>query len=390
MGGQNSGCPNKLKGVTSMPKRGENIRKRKDGRWEARIRTDTKNSKYISVYAKSYKEVREKKNKLLASQNLTIFNTSKLTLEDVIMQWKEEHYLHQKGSTRLKYEFIINNHILPELGTLPISKVDRLTITKFLNKKLTQGRLDKTGGLEPTYLKGIACILNSIMQFAVEQKYCDPIKISFSMPKITRKELIILGKEDQIKLETEILKNCSLTGLGILISLNFGLRIGEVCALRWDDIDLGKNCIYIRHTISRVLDDTKGKTYLTIETPKTSSSLREIPIPLKMVNIFTKMKSQARSQYVISDKEGFVSPRTYEYRFHKLLAAYEIPQVNYHALRHTFATRCIEVGVDIKTLSEFMGHSNVSITLNTYVHSSIELKRKQIEKLSTISGEMDS
>ena len=367
-----------------MPKRGENIRKRKDGRWEARIRTDTKSSKYISVYAKSYKEVREKKNHLLASKKLTPTNTSKLTLEDVIMQWKEEHYFHQKGSTILKYEFIINNHILPELGEFPISKVDRLVITKFFNRKLKEGRLDRTGGLEPTYLKGIACILNSIMQFAAEQKYCEPIKVSFSMPKMTKKELVILGKEEQIKLETEILKNCSLTGFGILISLNFGLRIGEVCALKWEDINLEQNCIHVRHTIARVPSST-GKTHLVVETPKTPSSIREIPIPLKLVDLFIKMRKQAISEYVISNQEGFVSPRTYEYRFHKLLDNYKIPQVNYHALRHTFATRCIEVGVDVKTLSEFMGHSSVTITLNTYVHSSMELKRKQIEKLSTIS-----
>lgn len=373
-----------------MSKRGENIHKRKDGRWEARIRTEATAKKYVSVYGKSYREVRDKKNRLLTSCKLvtTTVNSEK-RLADVISQWEETNLVMQKDSTKLKYSFLINQHINPELGELPISKIDSFKITQFFNKKLQEGRLDKSGGLEPSYLKVMVSILKSVIQFAVEQKYCNPIKISFHVPKPPKRELVILDQKDQIRLENEIVKECTLTGLGILLSLNAGLRISEICALRWEDINLSQNYISVRHTISRVpaTDDTgTAKTSLVMETPKTYASLRDIPIPLRLVPVLKKMKSSAISEYVVSDRKTFISPRTYEYRFHKLLAAYDIPKINYHALRHTFATRCIEVGIDIKTLSELMGHSNVSITLNTYVHSSMELKRQQIEKLSLISG----
>ncbi len=370
-----------------MPRRGENIHKRKDGRWEARIKSDSDNSKYVSIYGKSYREAKEKKNEFIASRTNASVCDSAITVSDVIHQWKESNFIQQKDSTKLKYEFVINQHIIPELGEMPLVKMDKFTVTNFFKKKLQEGRLDQTGGLEPAYLKVMACILNSVMQFAAEKKYCDPVKVSFHVPGTAKKELAVMEKEDQIRLETEIIKECTLTGLGVLISLNAGLRIGEVCALRWEDINLNQRCISVRHTTSRIPctgADGKGKTCLIIETPKTKTSLRDIPIPLKLISVFSEMKRTAVSEYVVSDKNTFISPRTYEYRFHRLLAMHNIPQINYHALRHTFATRCIEAGVDIKTLSEFMGHSNVSITLNTYVHSSMDLKREQIEKLSNI------
>ena len=127
-------------------------------------------------------------------------------------------------------------------------------------------------------------------------------------------------------------------------------------------------------------------TKLIIDKPKTKSSVRDIPIPKRLMDILVLLYEKRRSEYVISDRAGFVSPRTYEYRFHKVFEKHQIKSVNYHALRHTFATRCIEHGVDVKTLSEILGHSNVSITLNTYVHSSMERKREQLEKLARVSA----
>lgn len=180
--------------------------------------------------------------------------------------------MRQKDSTKLKYHFIIDQHINPELGNIPISEINGVTITKFLNKKQQEGRLDNTGGLSSSYLKVIVYMLNSVMQYAAEQQYCNPIKLSLVTPQIQKKELIILDKKNQIILENAIVENCTLTGLGILISLNAGLRIGEVCALKWENIDLHQNIISVRHTISRVpctATDKKAKTCLVIEPPKT-------------------------------------------------------------------------------------------------------------------------
>lgn len=158
-----------------------------------------------------------------------------------------------------------------------------------------------------------------------------------------------------------------------------------MCALTWNDIDLNDNIIHIRHTISRVRNqdtDSTASTVLIVETPKTEASLRDIPISSMLLPYLMEMKRNAGNCYVLSDDCTFLSPRTLEYRFHKLADDCGLKKVNFHALRHTFATRCIEAGVDVKSLSEILGHANVGITLNTYVHSSMEMKRQQIEKLA--------
>ena len=150
-----------------------------------------------------------------------------------------------------------------------------------------------------------------------------------------------------------------------------------------DDIDL-KNCmIHVRHTVVRVRDHdgAASGTSLKIDRPKTPASIRRIPICSNLFRILSACESQAASEYVVSERPGFISPRTFEYRYHKILKANRIPSINFHGLRHTFATRCIEAGVDVKSLSEVLGHANAAITLNTYVHSSMELKRAQLEKL---------
>lgn len=373
-----------------MSRRGENIHRRKDGRWEARIKIaipNTGSMKYVSVYAKTYTEVKQKRNMLLCSQNPSRSNKQEKTLSEVLQLWLENSSMRQKDATKLKYQFIVDQHIKPQIGALPISQIDEITINRFLFQKQQDGRLDREGGLSPSYIKCIATVINSALQFAVSQNYCNPVRVSLNTPTVPKKELQILDKELQLHLERQIEDNCSPTGLGILISLNAGLRIGEVCALTWDDVNLEKRIISVRHTVSRVPTSDKeseSRSCLVIGKPKTASSTRDIPISSRLYLVLQKMKCQATSDFVISTKDTFVSPRTYEYRFHRLLENYEVPNINYHALRHTFATRCIEVGVDVKTLSEIMGHSNVGITLNTYVHSSMELKREQMEKLSAL------
>ena len=174
------------------------------------------------------------------------------------------------------------------------------------------------------------------------------------------------------------------TDLGIMLALYTGMRLGEICALKWEDIDLEHKIIHVRHTISRIKNQdpsVDAKTVLILDTPKTKTSRRDIPISSKLFR-FLDMAHRNECNYVISGDTNFMSPRTFEYRFQKKLDCCGVPRINFHGLRHTFATRCIERGVDIKSLSEILGHANVGITLNTYVHSSMDQKRKQIEKLS--------
>lgn len=375
-----------------MPKKGENIRKRVDGRWEGRYKVDTPTdakTKYHSVYGKTYKEVKDKI-RLITSQP-ALLNEKKqqqpILIKEVITQWLNSSKSIHKGATEVRYEYLIEKHIIPELGDVPLSSVTSSMLTSFMNRKLEQGSLNGKEALSPAYVRSIMSVTLSILQFAVNEGLCQPLNINLQKPSTDKRELEVLSVFDQNRLESALLNNINETKLGILISLNTGLRIGEVCALSWNDIDLENQIFHIRSTVARVKSTDSGvNSKLIIDRPKTKSSLRDIPIPSKLLTILVSMKKQSKGKYVVSAENSFVSPRTYEYRYHKILDEYNIPSVNYHTLRHTFATRCIEVGVDVKTLSEILGHANVSITLNTYVHSSMELKRQQLEKLSILSA----
>lgn len=374
-----------------MPKKGENIRKRADGRWEGRYKVDTPNAKtkYHSVYGKTYKEVKDKI-RLITSQS-ALLNEKKqqqpILIKEVITQWLNSSKSIHKGATEVRYEYLIEKHIIPELGDVPLSSVTSSLLTNFMNRKLEHGSLNSKGTLSPAYVRSIMSVVVSVLQYAVNEGMCQPLNINLQKPCIDKRDLEILSAFDQNRLESALIHNIDEAKLGILISLNTGLRIGEVCALSWDDIDFERQIFHIRSTVARVKSTDSGvNSKLIIDKPKTKSSLRDIPIPSKLLTILVSMKKQSKGKYVVSAENSFVSPRTYEYRYHKILDEYNIPSVNYHTLRHTFATRCIEVGVDVKTLSEILGHANVSITLNTYVHSSMELKRQQLEKLSILSA----
>lgn len=374
-----------------MPKKGEHIYKRKDGRWEGRYRSGTdRNGKaiYRSVYGKGYYEVKKK----LLSCNETkgtggVYPKNSPLFGDAVFLWQKANANRYKGSTRMKYENLIENHILPVLGCYRLDRINTFLLADFMDDKLNNGRIDRKGGLSPSYVRSIMLIVFEVIDFAVKENMCAPLRAHIHKPATEKNEYEILDISSQKRLEKRLLLNPDETGVGILISLNTGLRISEVCALEWSDIDFKTAILHVRSTVSRIKsNDGKSKTKLIIDKPKTKSSFRDIPLSGKLMKVLLLLYEKRKSEYVISIKTGFVSPRTYEYRFHKILEKYGIKPINYHALRHTFATRCVEMGVDVKTLSEILGHSNVSITLNTYVHSSIERKREQLEKLSCLSA----
>ena len=370
-----------------MSRRGENIRKRKDGRWEARYPSgvNEKGQKtYSSVYGNTYKEAKEKRNWVLQHQNsYPKVLSNKPLFSDILALWIADNRIHLKNATIYRYSYLIETHILPELGGIQVDQITSTVINAFLAKKLSDGRIDGRGGLSTAYVRSIMLVINSALQFATENRLCNPLLTQIHKPPLQSKELAVLSKDEQRKLESVLLTDMNETKLGIYISLYTGLRIGEICALSWEDIDIANRTIYVRHTLTRIRVNENGKTVTknSIDTPKTKSSLRCIPICSTLVQVLNDYLPNVTSEYVVSNKAGFVSPRTFEYRYKKILKESKISFINYHGLRHTFATRCIESGVDVKSLSEILGHANVSITLNTYVHSSMELKRAQIEKL---------
>ena len=234
----------------------------------------------------------------------------------------------------------------------------------------------------------MSIILSSALNYAVISGLCDPLRGKISKPSVPKAKIIVLSKEDQYNLEKNISPSNSTTELGIIIALNTGLRIGELCALRWGDIDMTNNIIHVKHSVIRVAADSpensNKKTKLIIDTPKSEHSIRDIPITQKLQHYLKSCIPVDNRNYILSNSTIFLSPRTFEYRFHKVLEECDIDSFNFHILRHTFATRCIECNVDIKTLSEIMGHSNVNVTLNNYVHPSFDDKRSQLEKLNTL------
>lgn len=367
-----------------MPRRGENIRKRKDGRWEARYpkgKNENGRTVYGAVYGLTYREAKEKRQRL--GVNPTAAPRSGKTFQTLLSDWLEDNRIRLKPSTVYRYQYLIDTHIAPELGHIPINQLDAPRINAFLADKRTAGRRRGEGGLSAAYIKSITLVIGSALRFGAERGLCPLIGSRLNKPVVTQRELPMLNAEQQRILETALAENTDGTKIGICISLYTGLRIGEVCALRWEDVDLRNAVLHVRHTIVRVRTDPPAaeKTRLTIDAPKTQASLRHIPICSALLEHLREFAANATSAYVISRGETFVSPRTFEYRFKKVLRESGLPPINYHALRHTFATRCIEAGVDVKSLSEMLGHANSAVTLNTYVHSSMELKRIQVEKL---------
>lgn len=250
-----------------------------------------------------------------------------------------------------------------------------------LSEKVKNGRLDKSGRLSTSYVRSIGIIVTSALRYATDNNLCCQNIAKVRKPCVTPKEIEVIPLAEQQKMESYIRSHITPTGIGVILSLYTGLRIGEICALAWDDVDLENKIIYVNHTLSRIKDE-KNNTVWRIETPKTSSSKRKIPITAPLYGILSEYKQISLSPFVVSKGKYFVNPRTFESHFHKLIDACGIKQTNFHVIRHTFATRCIEAGVDIKSLSEILGHSDISITLRTYVHSSIETKRSQLEKLT--------
>lgn len=377
-----------------MARRGENIRKRKDGRWEGRyIKGRDINGKavYGSVYAKKYSIVKEKL-KEIGTLEQGFLKGNKMLFREALVLWLESNSVKQKPQTYYKYLQLINTQIIPSIGHIMLSKINSVLINQFVSEKSASGKLNKKGGLSPSYIHTICFIIESTINYCVENSFCSPLSGKIIRPAMHRKELRILSFDEQKTLENNIFTNITETKMGIILSLYAGLRIGEVCGLKWKDIDLEQGIIYIKHTVQRIKNfdnqnDDTSKTVLILSDTKSESSTRIVPIPITLKKVLDKNKSKDNDFIIKGKKYPFADPRTLQYAFKKCLNECGLPNINYHALRHTFATRCVEAGVDVKTLSEILGHSNINITLNTYVHSSLEHKKEEIEKFDSYCGQ---
>ena len=312
--------------------------------------------------------------------------------EFLAMQWLKNVKLRVKESSYVKYYNIVKNHIIPDLGEQQLEYLTTEVVEQFIQKKLQNGKRDGSGGLSEKTVKDILSILKEICLYAVCWEIEIPCHLELIKIKRNNQEVRILDKKNYLEFVRFLLDDNSFIKTGILLSLYMGLRLGEVCALKRQHILYKEKILCVRGTMQRIQNTDsvgKKKTKVIITTPKSNSSVRDIPIPQFLMERLEKMKSFSEDTFILTGStEHFIEPRTMENILKRYLQKCEMEQVNYHILRHTFATRCIEEGFDVKSLSEILGHSNVNITLNRYVHSSMEQKRKNMDKLLPCSGKL--
>lgn len=374
-----------------MPRKGENIYKRKDGRWEGRYvksRTFAGKIVYGYVYAKTYREV---KGKLRDKSISCVSPQYSLALKDpnlfslVALDWFENVKSQTKESTTNKYHNMLSSYILPAYGEKTLDSITYDFIESHCNFLLSSGGKKETG-LSTKTVTDVLSVIRNILKFAAKKGMYVPCDGSTIQIKQYVKPMRVLSKTEQEQLCKYLLEEPESYNIGILVCLFTGLRVGEMCALRWEDVSFSDQTIYVHQTLQRIQNKSgnETKTKIVITTPKSSCSIRTIPITDELSSILAAYKKDNTGFVLTNSDTKFVEPRTMQNKFKTVLRLNGIEKANFHALRHTFATRCVEVGFDVKSLSEILGHATVNITMNRYVHPTLELKKENMKKLSSL------
>ncbi len=373
-----------------MPRTGENIYKRKDGRWEGRyIKSHSTEGKanYGYVYAKSYRDIKEKLAKAMVQQTALLPKqfSGDILLCDIAKDWLSKIQVQIKESSRVKYQNLLDTYILPALGHKKLCCLSYSDIDSFCSELLMTGGVRKNG-LSPKTVADILSLIRTILAFAASQEYtvlCDARKIKI---KQSQPPMRILSRNEQMELCAYLLQHPDNRNWGILLCLFTGLRVGELCALQWEDISFRDNTIFVHQTMQRIRASDPGtaKTKIIITNPKSASSIRTIPLPQDLADLLKEAKIEKEGFFLTGSREKYLEPRVMQNQFKRVLTRCGIEAANFHALRHTFATRCVELGFDAKSLSELLGHASVAITMNRYVHPTMELKRNNMQRLSPL------
>lgn len=294
-----------------------------------------------------------------------------------------------KESSYAHYVELAENYIEPYVGKLKFEELDSDTAVKYISQLKIRGRTSGKGGLSDKTIRDVCSLLKSVYNLAAENGIC-PSDIRFprfTISKPSRMKSQILSLEHQKQLEAYLMANMCPENLGIMLCLYTGMRIGEICALKWSDVDLESCLINVNRTVLRISNtQVRGKqpkTVIVTGTPKTDSSQRVIPVPKAIGKLLrTEGKQQSADYYVATCSTRLMEPRRYYEKYKQILRRCGITtNYTFHALRHTYATRCIENGIDPKVVSELLGHSSVTITLNRYVHPTMEMKKRCVERL---------
>ena len=349
---------------------------RKDGRFMGKFIVgydDRGKAQYQYVYGRTYDEAESKAligqevaSRYLSSRNITVGKAYAEWLNAVVNRVKE--------STLANYKAKFEKHILPVFGDVPCVDLSAGRLNEYINKKLADG-------LSASYVRDIIIVFKVMLSYAQEEYGFKLSLKNVVLPKMEKKSITRISDTEQKRLIGYLKANMSLTAFGILLSLCMGLRIGELCGLKWDDIDFQHKILHIHRTVQRITSaNGTRKTKIAISAPKSATSSRDIAIPQSLMRYFRMFRDKA-DFFILSGSEKPVEPRTMQYRYKKILKSAEIGNHNYHKLRHTFATNCAEHGFDLKTLSTVLGHSSVNLTLNRYVHPDVVYQRRMINSM---------
>ncbi|MFT3982814.1 MAG: site-specific integrase [Lachnospiraceae bacterium] len=365
-----------------MARKGENIYKRKDGRWEGRLLQS--GGKFRYFYAKTYREVRAKMrdSREAADTKEEECTNRQLYASGLFQLWLEEVGYRLKPSTCESYYYCLQGYVIPHFRSPENRHLSKKSVLSFVHA------IHKNDTISTAYQRKILSIFKTALRDISKTfpEYSSLVEIVVYPKVISGEEVSIFSIKEQKIIQNTVQKSSDRRLFGVILCFYTGIRLGELCALKWEDIDLDSGMMSISRTVTRIRNpELSGcKTMLCEGTPKSRTSTRKIPLPEFLLK---KMKERSMGSideacYVLSEKTVPFDPRAYQRLYKSLLKDAGVKERKFHAIRHTFATRALELGVDIKTLSELLGHSNVSITLNIYAHSLIEQKKKAIEKFN--------
>lgn len=290
-------------------------------------------------------------------------------------------------STHAGFVLIAENHLIPHFGKRKIGSIKESDVQAYIAELYNEGRLDNNGGLTVKTIRDIVLVLRLAMTYAYKEQIIPMLNWELiEYPKdLSVKQVISLSKDEEQALIQCIYMNLNRKTAGILVALFTGVRIGELCGIKMEDISIASKTITIRRTVQRIYDKKKGNSYVYVGPPKTATSARVIPLPSLLVNIIKKYHTDNPNHYFLTGKSKPTEPRTYRQFFHRFLKKHGLKQVKFHEVRHTFAVRAIEIpDFDIKSLSEILGHKNVSFTLNVYGSANMQQKVKCMNLLNDL------
>ena len=286
-----------------------------------------------------------------------------------------------KRRTSERYSEIIEKRLKVKLGEYELDELTPLVLQRYITELIESGNMKTGKGLAANSVNGIITVIQNSLKLAyalgtIKEYAADKIR----RPKTKEKEVTCFTLSEQKKIERAALAGKKTTWLGIVVCLYTGLRIGELLALEWKDVDFQKGVLTVSKSRHEGKDEN-GRYAHIVESPKTVSSRRCIPLPKQILCELRMLKRKSRSAYVISNGERSIPVRSYQRSFERLLKKLDIPHKGFHALRHTFATRALECGMDVKMLSELLGHKDPAVTLRRYVHSLMEQKKEMMNKV---------